>query len=81
MSQAIVKDLRKDLAALSKRQEIFEDKILTNTLSKEDAEYMKSMSLAYAEEARKVRAKIMDLLTADAGEPAHESADAPEQVQ
>lgn len=65
MSQAIVKELRKDLAALAKRQELFEDKLLSGTVQKEDAEYFKSMSLSYAEEARKVRTKIMDLLSED----------------
>lgn len=63
MSQAIVKELRKDLTALAKRQELFEDKLLSGTVQKEDAEYFKSMSLSYAEEARKVRTKIMDLLS------------------
>lgn len=62
MSQAIVKDLRKDLTALAKRQETFEDKLLTNTLSKEDAEFFRSMALHYADEAKKVRAKMLELI-------------------
>lgn len=78
MSQAIVKDLRSDLAKLAKRQEAFEDKILTGGASREDAEFFKSSAQAYAEEARKVRQKIMDLLSdpisgvevRDADEPA-----------
>lgn len=63
MSQAIVKDLRKDLAALAKRQEAFEDKILSGTLAREDAEYFKNMAMYYADECKKVRAKLMEMLT------------------
>lgn len=74
MSQALVKDLRRDLAALAKRQEMFEDKILGGTAAKEDVEYFKSMALHYADEAKKIRSKILDLLSelgdkADASDP------------
>lgn len=63
MSQAIVKDLRKDLAALAKRQEVFEDKILSGTLAKDDADYFKNMALYYADECKKIRAKLMEMLS------------------
>lgn len=69
MSQATVKELRKDLAALAKRQELFEDKILAGggPTRGEDIEYFKQMSQTYAEEARRVRTKIMDLLSDTSG--------------
>jgi hypothetical protein len=67
MSQAILKELRKDLLALTKRQELFEDKLLSGSAPKEDTEYLKTLALSYAEETRKVRMKILDLLP-EAGE-------------
>lgn len=63
MSQAIIKELRSDLAKLAKRQEAFEDKILAGGGSREDVEFFKTSAVSYAEEARKVRQKIMDLLS------------------
>lgn len=59
---ATVKELRRDLASLAKRQEVFEEKILSGTANAEDVAYFKQMSLSYAEEAKRVRSKIMDLL-------------------
>jgi hypothetical protein len=83
MSQSIVKDLRNDLRALAKRQEAFEDKILNGTATREDTEFFKATALAYADEARKVRQKIMDLLSdPNAGTDDHDGDNAPaEQVQ
>lgn len=82
MSQAIVKDLRSDLAKLAKRQEVFEDKILAGGISKEDAEFFKASATSYAEEARKVRQKIMDFLDqSTGGEPRDADEPAADQVQ
>jgi len=52
--------LAKELASLTKRQNIFEDKILAGSLTPELFDYCVAASERYAAEAQKVRAALLE---------------------